>query len=181
METQAAIKNRHSIRSYQDKPIPEKKLQAVVDAADSAPFAGPFHITVVLDKAVLQTLDSLTIQAMKNSVLQFLRDLAETPGFKPLFDAPAMLVFSVPESNPYGMANCSAAATAGALMATDLYLGSCFAVTPTLALNENPTICKQIGIPDGYKPLCTLMLGEMDDPNKNRHPRNLGNNVNYYR
>lgn len=173
------IKNRHSVRSYQKKDVEEAKIHKLVEAARSAPYAGQFHITVLLDKAILNQLEDLTTEAMRNSCLQFLRDLAETPGFRPLFDAPGMLVFSAPENNPYGMANCANAATTAALAATDMYIGSCFAVTPTLALEQHPEICAKIGMPGGFRPLCCLIFGYTEDPAKGRHPRNLGDNVNY--
>ena len=40
MEVQEAIKKRKSIRGYQDKPIPEDKLQRVLEAARLAPSGG---------------------------------------------------------------------------------------------------------------------------------------------
>lgn len=181
MDSLTAIRNRRSIRSYLDKEIDEAKLHTVVEASDSAPYAGPFHITVVQNKAIMTQLDDLTIAAMKNSVLQFLRDLAEKPGFHPLFNAPAMLVFSAPDANPYGMANCAAAAATGAIAATEVCLGSCFAVTPTLALAEHPDIAQRIGIPEGFKPLCTLIIGYTADPYKDRRPHDPGNNINYFK
>lgn len=181
MDSLTAIKNRRSIRSYLDRDIEEAKLHTVVEAADSAPYAGPFHITVVQNKAIMTQLDDLTIAAMKEAPLQFLRDLAETPGFHPLFNAPAMLVFSAPESNPYGMANCAAAAATGAIAATEICLGSCFAVTPTMALTKHPDIAKKIGVPDGFIPLCTLIIGYTADPYKDRRPHDTGDNINYFK
>lgn len=179
METFTAIKNRHSIRSYLAREVEEDKIHKLVQAARSAPYAGPFHITVLLNKEILNELEDLTTQAMRESCLQFLRDLAETPGFRPLFDAPGMMVFSAPEANPYGIVNCANAATIATLAATDMYLGSCFVVTPTMALEKHPEICAKIGVPAGCKPLCCMMFGYTDDPFKRRNPRDLGDNVNY--
>lgn len=181
MDALTAIKNRTSVRCYQQKPVEESKIHALVKACDSAPYAGPFHISVVLDKAILDKLEDLTTQAMKESVLQFLRDLASQPGFRPLFDAPGMLVFSAPKDNPYGMANCANAATTGAIAATATYLGSCFAVTPTMALVAHPEIARKIGVPEGYVSHCCLMFGYTLDPTKGHKPRDLKNNVNYCR
>lgn len=180
MEVLTAIKNRHSCRSYLREDVEDSKIQTLVVAANSAPVAGPFHITVLLDKVVINQLEDLTTQAMRESPLSFLQKLAATPGFRPLFDAPGMMVFSAPEQNPYGMANCANAATTAALAATGLYLGSCFVVTPTMALITHPEICKKIGIPEGFTPLCCLMFGYADDASKGRHPH-ADATVNYCR
>lgn len=181
MNALTAIQNRQSVRCYYDREVDELTVQKLVEACDSGPYAGPYQLTVVLNKDVLQKLDGLTIEAMKNSPLAFLRELAETPGYHPLFGAPGMIVFSAPSDNPYGMANCAAGAAIGSIAATALSLGSCFAVTPTMALNAHPEICKQIGVPDKFVPLCTLMFGYIKDPFAGRPPQKAKDNVTYYK
>lgn len=181
MDALKAIMNRHSVRSYTQEPVSKDKVDTMVAAANSAPFAGAFHITVVLDRKILEGLEETTLAAMRESPLQFLRDLAETPGYRPLYDAPAMLVFSAPQANPFGMANCANAATTGAIAGTALELGTCYVVTPTLALNRDEKLCRQLGIPEGNNVNCCLLFGHVNDPEAGRKPRDTGDNINYYR
>lgn len=180
MDALQAIKNRHSVRSYKKGPVAREKVEELVAAANSAPFAGAFHITAVLDSSILEGLEETTLTAMRESPLQFLRDLAETPGYRPLYEAPSMLVFSAPRDNPFGLANCANAATTGAIAGTAMDLGTCFVVTPTLALNRDEELCKKLGIPKGNTVHCCLLFGHTHDPDFGRKQRDLGDNVNYF-
>lgn len=180
MDALQAILNRHSVRSYKKSRVAKEKVASLVGASNSAPYAGPFHITVVLDSGIVEGLEDKTLAAMRESPLQFLRDLAETPGYRPLYEAPAMLVFSAPADNPFGLPDCANAATTGAIAATAMDLGTCYVVTPTLALNRDKELCKKIGIPEGNQVHCCLLFGHTEDPNLGRKERDLGENVNYY-
>lgn len=181
MDAIQTIMDRHSVRSYKKGAVAQDKIETLVAAANSAPYAGPFHITVVLDSSILEGLEETTLAAMRESPLQFLRDLAETPGYRPLYEAPAMLVFSAPAANPFGVANCANAATTGAIAGTALGLGTCYVVTPTLALNRDKELCKKIGIPEENQVNCCLLFGHTHDPEVGRKPRDLGDNCNYYK
>lgn len=180
MDALQAIHNRHSVRSYKKSKVAKDKIEELLKAADSAPYAGAFHITVVLNSDVIEGLEETTIAAMRESPLQFLRDLAETPGFRPLYDAPAMLVFSAPTANPFGVANCANAATTAAIAGTAMDLGTCYVVTPTLALNRDKELSKKLGIPEDNQVHCCLLFGHTEDPNVGRKERDLGQNFNYY-
>lgn len=181
MDAMQAIMNRHSVRSYKKGSVAKEKVDLLIAAANSAPFAGAFHITAVLDSSILEGLEETTLAAMRESPLQFLRDLAETPGYRPLYEAPSMLVFSAPQPNPFGAANCANAATTGAIAATALDLGACYVVTPTLALNRDQELCKKLGIPEGNQVHCCLLFGHVHDPEFGRKARELGENVNIYK
>ena len=54
------------------------------------------------------------------------------------------------------------------LEATGLGLGSCYVVSPTLALNgeENRDLAKEAGIPDGYALQCGVIIGYAADKNR---------------
>jgi nitroreductase len=52
MDVFEAVQERHSIRSYQDKPVPKEKLEKILEAARLAPSARnlePWHFIVVSD------------------------------------------------------------------------------------------------------------------------------------
>lgn len=54
------------------------------------------------------------------------------------------------------------AATAAAIAATGMELGSCYVVTPTLALAADPAINEKLKLPEGYKGMCGLLAGYKD-------------------
>lgn len=181
METLKAIAERKSIRSYQKKDVEAAQIETLIGAANSAPFAGPFHISVVLNNDLLTELNHKTLSAMKNSGNDFLMSRAALPGYEPIYGAPMVMIFSAPKDHPYAQANCSNAATCAALVATDLGLGSCYVVTPTMTLEHDDDLRRKAGIPDAYRAICCLLVGYTDDPDKYSTPRNHDENVNYAR
>lgn len=59
MELEETIRNRRSIRSYQDKPVEEEKIHRILDAARWAPSAGnlqSIEYIVVRDKEIRESL-----------------------------------------------------------------------------------------------------------------------------
>lgn len=181
MDSIKAITNRRSIRSYQIKAVEGSKIETLIGAANSAPFAGPFHISVLLNKDLLTEINHKALSAMKNSGNEFLQSRAALPGYEPMYGAPLMLVFSAPKENPYGLASCSNAATTAALAATELGLGSCYVVTPTLVFGHDADICRRAGIPENFQAACCLLAGYTDDASKYSAPRQRDDNVNYVR
>lgn len=75
-ETLKIIKQRRSIRSYQDEPIKEKELQAVLEAGLYAPNAGDqaWHFTVIQNKELLDRLNLAAKEAAKQMDMKHLRD-----------------------------------------------------------------------------------------------------------
>ena len=66
------IKNRRSIRKYQDKSVEKEKLQKVLEAARLAPSAmnrQPYQLFVVTSKAVLAKLDSACNQRWEAPIM----------------------------------------------------------------------------------------------------------------
>jgi nitroreductase len=67
-----AIKNRRSIRKYQDKSVEKEKLQKVLEAARLAPSAmnrQPYQLFVVASKAVLAKVESACNQRWEAPIM----------------------------------------------------------------------------------------------------------------
>lgn len=167
MSISEAIAKRKSIRAYQDKQVPEEDLARVVEAGRWAPNAGEFQITVIRNPQLLQTINDRTLNAMLHSGVEFLQERASLPGYQPLYGAPVLILLSGPEDNPYSDFNTALAAENMLLEATELGLGSCFLVSPTLALKgeENRDLAREAGIPEGYTLQCAIVLGYTEDEN----------------
>ena len=180
MDTLQAIAARKSSRDYRAEAVEDNKLDIVAKAAQQGPKAGEFQISVIVNRDVLKEINDLALAGMKNSGNDFLMSRAALPGYQPLYGAPALLVFSGPDSNPYAQANASCAATTAGLAATALGLASCYVVTPCLALNPDPALRKRCGIPDGFAAHCGLLVGYAAG-DKFTAPFQALDNINYCR
>jgi nitroreductase len=165
MDTLQALQSRKSVRNYLAGPVENDKLELLLKAANSAPKAGEFHISLVLNPALLREINDKAHQAMKDSGNDFLVERAALPGYRPLYGAPALLIFSAPAENPFSPATTANAATTAAIAATALGLGSCYVVTPTLALNADAALAGKLGIPSGYTTMCGLLAGYAGEEN----------------
>lgn len=159
MDMLSTITARKSTRSYSPEPVGKEKLSLLAQAANSAPKAGPFHITVLTNRAIIAEINEKALAAMKMSGNDFLMSRAAIPGYQPLYGAPVLMLFSAPASNPYGNVTAAAAATAVTFAATAIGLGSCYVVTPTLALNPDAELQRKAGTPEGFSTVCGVLLG----------------------
>ena len=159
------IAQRKSVRAYTDQPVDDADLQTVVEAGRWAPNAGPFQITVLRNAQSRKRLDEATHKAMLDSGMEFLRMRASLPGYRPLYAAPVVILLSGP-TGPYTAVNCALAAENIALQATASGLGSCFIVTPGLALNADAALASEVGLPEGHVFQCAVLLGRAaaEDP-----------------
>ena len=59
MELLEAIKTRRSIRQFQNRPVADEQIQAIIEAAMMAPSAGnqqPWHFIIIRDRAKLDAI-----------------------------------------------------------------------------------------------------------------------------
>lgn len=161
MKIMEVIKARKSVRAYQESAVPEELLDAVVEAGQWPPNAGPFRLTVVRNAGLRQKINDKTLHAMQHSGVAFLQQRAALPGYQPLYGAPVLILVSAPAEAPYSAVNAALSAENMLLAATGAGLGSCFLVSPTLAFNkpENKELLQEAGIPDGYKLQCAVIIG----------------------
>jgi FMN reductase [NAD(P)H] len=168
MDISDAILSRKSVRAYLDKPVLADHLERIIEAGRWAPNAGPFQISVVRNAALRQKINNRTLDAMVHSGNPFLQQRASLPGYQPLYGAPVLILLSGPADAPYSSINAVLAAENMLLEATELGLGSCYLVSPTLALNrkDNRDLAQEAGIPDGYALHCAVIVGYAAAENK---------------
>lgn len=180
MNTLEAIKARKSTRRYKHSPVEQEKLEQLVTAAHNAPSACTFHLSVVENREVLKTLNDAALAAMKASGNDFLISRASIEGYQPLYGAPALLLFSTPKGAAYSEATASCAAANVTVAATELGLGSCYVIAPLLGLGTVPALSGPIGIPEGFAPVCGVLVGYADG-NAFGVPKGSEEHVNYCR
>jgi nitroreductase len=141
MDAIDALKNRRSVRAFQDKPIVKRELEAIIDAVRFAPTARnlqPWEFVVVTDKNKLSRLAELGENA------KFMAQAAA-----------CIVVFSI--DTKYFLEDGSAATSNILLAATALGIGSCW-----IAGDKKP-YCQQVNTllhaPLGMKLVSMIALG----------------------
>lgn len=168
MNVSEAIVARKSIRAYLDKPVLTDDLEKIIEAGRWAPNAGPFQITVIRNVGLRQRINNRAHDAMAHSGNEFLEKRALLPGYQPLYGAPVLILLSAPHDDLFSAHNAALAAENMLLAATELGLGSCYLISPTLALNgaNNRDLAQKAGIPDTHTVQCAVIVGYTADENK---------------
>jgi len=166
MNVSEAIAKRISVRAYLEKPVSAADLEKILEAGRWAPNAGPFQITVVRNTELRKKINDRTFDAMVKSVIPFLQKRAALPGYQPLYGAPVLILLSAPKDVPLGAVNTALAAENMILEATGLGLGSCFLISPTLALRGDRELAREAGIPEDHALQCAVILGYPAAENK---------------
>ncbi len=100
MNISEAIAKRKSVRAYLDKPVLDDDLAKIVEAGQWAPNAGPFEISAIRNRTLLQRISDRTLDAMVHSDNEFLRQRASLPGYQPTYGAPVLILLSSPATAP---------------------------------------------------------------------------------
>lgn len=132
MEFIDVVNKRKSVRDYLDNPVSRDDLDIIVSAGKCAPRTGDFQITVIEDKRVIKDINDIALDIMQSSDNNFMREHASIPSYQSVYGAPVLVMFSVPEENVFADLTVACAAENMILTATDLGLGTCFMVSPTL-------------------------------------------------
>lgn len=154
MELLEIMKNRRSVRQYTGEPIPEEKLELVIQAGLLSPSGRarrPWEFIVVRDKEMLAKLAQ-----------------CRTHGSAMLAGADcAIVVIADPEKTDVWSEDCSIAMTNMHLMADHLGLGSCW-IQGRLREAPDGRLTKDylrdlLGFPETYELEAILSLGMAED------------------
>lgn len=165
MNTLEAIAKRKSTRNYKPEQIPEEALQTILKAASAAPVAmakyDSLHITVVQTPELLTKINIATADMMEKAF-----------GFRknPDFGAKTLIFVSSTEVHRPGTdhANAGIVMENMILAATALGIDSVILGGAPSAVANDPELMKELGIPEGFRPLlgCFLGYGAEDTPVK---------------
>ncbi|MDD4592644.1 MAG: nitroreductase [Parabacteroides sp.] len=179
-ETINSIKNRRSIRKYQEKQISEEALQLILEAATYAPSGSnnqSWIFTAIQNREVLQTLNRMVRHAFLEMELAeneypakiAAKKLAQSENYNFYYNAPTLIIASNVPNYANAMADCSCALQNIFLTAHSLGLGSCWinqlrwlndhtgirSYLASLGLTEERIICgaSAIGFIEGNPPI----------------------------
>ena len=165
MNTLEAIAKRKSTRSYTPEQIPEEALQTILKAGSAAPVAmakyDSLHITVVQNPKLLDKINKATEEVFFQ-LLGVRRNMD--------FGAKTLLFVSSKEVHRPGTdhANAGIVMENMVLAATALGIDSVILGGAPGAVAKDPELMKELGIPEGFRPLlgCFLGYGAEDTPVK---------------
>lgn len=148
METIKAIMTRRSIRAFENKPVTEKQLNTLLEAAMNAPSAGdgrPWHFVV--------TTDRMKLNALADEIDE------GNPMFK---QAGAAILICLDESlegfKGFGPQDCSCAAQNLQLAAHDLGLGTVWVAV--IGVPPRVAGCRKVlGVPEQITPFALFPIG----------------------
>lgn len=163
-ETLKIIKQRRSIRSYQDEQIKDEELQAVLEAGLYAPYSWDKarHFTVIQNKKLLDELNIAAKEAAKQMSSEHFRELGNNESFNCLYNAPTLIIVSGNGQVPIPVeADCAAATENMLIAAESIGLGSCWIFFAMLAFNspQGFEFRNELKIPEGYKPYYSFVVG----------------------
>jgi nitroreductase len=165
-ETMKIIKQRRSVRDYNEKQISADDLHVIIEAGIYAPNGGgniekDIYFTIIQNKGILQKINLLAKEFAGQSNMEWLKELGNNEHFNCLYDAPALIILSYKIDSVCAVYDCSAATQNMLLAAESLGLGGCWLYFPLQAFESDngDTLLREIKIPEGYKPITSMILG----------------------
>jgi nitroreductase len=167
-EIMAIIKARKSIRVYQEKPLPKKVVEEILEAARYAPTARDLQeleYKVITDKAFMSKLsDGLSDAIQKEGM-----PLKGPPGAKLDFfhGAPLVIIIAAPKDNYWASADAGLAVQNIMLFATSIKLGTCFIGMAKL-IERDKNLMNMLHITDNMNIVAAVVCGY---PAENPEPK----------
>jgi len=168
MEFKDVLRNRRSIRSYEDKPLDQATVQSLIESAILAPSAinwQPWEFWTVLGRERVDTLSDRAKQWLTEKLAHdptaaavHQRQHLAPPEFSLLYHAPALVLVVAMLSEEQADEDCCLAANAFMLAARDTGIGTCWIGFVRPWFNQ-PGIKKEFGIPDTARVVAPIVLG----------------------
>jgi len=176
------IKQRRSVRAYQEKQLQEHELQAILEAglwAPSAHNSQPWHLTVIQDPELIRHMSDVSTEDMARSEIEWVARIGQS-GRSIFYNAPTVIVVSgkqVDFLDP--LIDCSAATQNLLLAAEALDIGSCWNGLIRFFFSHEEEV-KKLQLPAGYTPFYAISLGYKARAN-GQGPARVSDTVNYIR
>ncbi len=159
MYTTDTLHTRKSIRTYTGQNVTDAELGEILNAAYVAPISmgsyESYHISVITNKELLDLID---IAGAK---------IFDKPGFKPLYNAPTLIVVSAKLTNgPLDNSIYSSSAILVhnmILSAVDLGIGSCHIWGAVMGINADSDLTSKLNLPEGFSPICGMTIGQSEE------------------
>lgn len=158
METLKAMSKRKSTRAYKSEQIKKADLDTILAAGCTAPVGkgdyASLHLTVIQNPDLLKRISSGLAKIMKIDT-------------DPLYNAPTLVLVSAAEEQLFPnieIANAACVIQNMLLAATDAGLDSVYIWGAAVAVQADPELSRNLGIPDGFKAVSSAALGYAQEP-----------------
>jgi len=136
------IRERRSIRKFQDKPLPREILTQIVEAGLWAPSAmnrQPWHLTVVQGRAHIDRINAELKAAVERMPENRYKAMVGNDAYYAGYKAPVLIIVSAdPTLSLMGEADCACVLQNMFLAAHSLGAGSCW-------INQLGSVCREAG------------------------------------
>lgn len=151
MDVVDAVRNRRSVRSYQDRSVPPEKLERILEAARMAPSASNKQdwrfVVVIENRAKDRIYEVAKKQRFIKEAPVVVAGVTTDPGY--------IMTCGVPS----GYVDVSIALDHISLLATEEGLGTCW-----IGAFDQEEVCSILEIPDDYEVVALMTLGYPEKP-----------------
>lgn len=191
-----AIKQRRSVRKFEDKKIENETLKEIIQAGRYAPSAKndqPWKFIVITKKEAIQDLSNMIKKELRKilklrfikkisikelrekETLMFLAAVAFSKEDTIFFNAPALVLVLTKDKLFYDE-SCACCAQNMMLAAYSLGIGSCW-IGFASVLGLNKKLLQKIGVPKGYHISAALIFGYPMETSMKLPPRKIGSDI----
>ena len=177
------IKERRSIRKYQERQIPKEDLEKILEAGSFAPNAGGGQrrmVVAIHNRELAEKIGRLNASKMDRThlagdhVSQEQPSLIDAPTLKSgFYGAPTVCVVFAQRNFLYSIPDAFCMAENMVLEAQSLGISSCIVARgeDTFENDIGHEFMKEWGVPDGYIARCFVLLGHCDGTYPSAKPR----------
>jgi nitroreductase len=161
------LKNRRSIRSYQERPVSVQAIQEMIDESTLAPSAGneqPWKFVIINDKEMIKTLSDESkknilarIAASPDDYAKKYQRMLQNESFNVFYNAPCVVMILGLSSLKNLYVDCALAASYFMMAAVSRGLGTCWVNLGTEIYD--PEMLHELGIPDNCTIVAPIILG----------------------
>lgn len=162
------MQSRRSIRHYLDTPVDRHLLEEIFEIVRFAPTAinrQPVEWTIVHDTGTVRALAALAADWLRETgggegpLYQTLLDAWERGSDLICHGAPHLVVAHAPADDPLAPRDAAIACAHLDLALPAFGLGGCWAGLFTTAAASHPPLAEALRLPEGHRPLGTLLVG----------------------
>ncbi|QSZ67953.1 nitroreductase family protein [Methanofollis aquaemaris] len=164
----AAIRGRRSIRAYEERPLDEETVTAIIDAGVHAPTAlglQPWRFIVVRKRGLMKQISDYCkpilctmLEGATDETSAGFRDLLSREDFEIFYGAPVLVLVLGDEKNPYSIYDCTLCAGTMMLAAHAMGIGSCW-IGSAGPVAGNSELMRALEVPAGYEIIAPLIFG----------------------
>lgn len=173
-QAEQMIKSRRSIRSYKKEPVNRETLERIIDISRYAPTGRntqPVRWLVIYDRDEVQKLEGMVIEWMRymikeqkqfSTMMNFQQIVAlwEADKNTPVTcGAPHVITAYASRDMIAAQEACVIACAGIDIAAPSFGLGTCWAGYFNAAAKFWPAMKKELKIPEGFEPFCSIMIG----------------------